>query len=37
MTELVYPREKTLGKITLVLGVIAWLLLIAGTLGVALL
>ncbi|MBK7002179.1 MAG: M48 family metalloprotease [Rhodoferax sp.] len=37
MTELVYPREKTLGKITLILGVIAWLLLIVGTLGVALL
>ncbi len=36
MTELVYPHEKSLGKITLVLGVIAWLLLILGTLGVAL-
>ncbi|WP_342620851.1 M48 family metalloprotease [Rhodoferax sp. GW822-FHT02A01] len=37
MSELVYPREKTLGNITLVLGLIVWLLLIAGTFGVALL
>ncbi|MPM28630.1 Protease HtpX [bioreactor metagenome] len=33
---LVYPREKTLGRITLVLGIIVWVLLILGTLGVAL-
>jgi len=33
---LVYPRERTLGSITLVLGVLLWLLLIAGTFGVVL-
>ncbi len=37
MNELVYPRERTLGMITLVLGILAWLLLIVGTFGVALL
>ncbi len=34
--ELVYPKEKTLGTITLVLGLLAWLLIIVGTLGLAL-
>lgn len=37
MQQLVYPRERTLGAITLVLGLIAWLALIVGTLGIALL
>ena len=37
MTDLVYPHEKTLGKITLVLGIITWLLLVVGTVGIALL
>ena len=36
MDKLVYPREKTLGTLTLVLGIIVWILLIVGTLGVAL-
>lgn len=36
MDPLVYPRERTLGTITLVLGILAWLLLIVGTFGVAL-
>ena len=36
MDSLVYPRERTLGIITLVLGLIAWLCLIVGTVGVAL-
>ena len=36
MTELVYPRERTLGAITLVLGLLGWLLLVVGTFGVAL-
>lgn len=36
MNELVYPRERTLGAITLVLGLLAWLALIAGTFGIAL-
>ena len=36
MENLIYPRERTLGKITLVLGIIVWLLLIVGTVGVAL-
>lgn len=36
MDTLVYPRERTLGKLTLVLGLIAWTLLIVGTLGIAL-
>ena len=34
--ELVYPREVSLGAITLVLGLIGWLLLIVGTFGLAL-
>lgn len=37
MQELVYPRERSLGSITLVLGLLCWLLLIVGTFGVALL
>lgn len=37
MNELVYPRERTLGVITLVLGALIWLLLIVGTFGIALL
>jgi Zn-dependent protease with chaperone function/type II secretory pathway pseudopilin PulG len=36
MDELIYPRERTLGRITLVLGLIGWLCLILGTVGVAL-
>jgi Zn-dependent protease with chaperone function len=34
--DLVYPRERTLGAITLVLGVLIWLALIVGTFGIAL-
>ena len=37
MSELVYPRERTLGTITLVLGLLVWLGLIIGTFGTALL
>lgn len=37
MNELVYPRERTLGIITLVLGLLVWLGLIVGTFGGALL
>jgi Zn-dependent protease with chaperone function len=37
MDELVYPRERTLGTLTLVLGVLVWLILIVGTFGTALL
>ncbi|MBI5889235.1 MAG: M48 family metalloprotease [Nitrosomonadales bacterium] len=36
MNELVYPRERTLGTITLVLGLLVWLGLIIGTVGTAL-
>lgn len=36
MNELVYPHERTLGTATLVLGVLAWLALIVGTFGTAL-
>jgi len=36
MNELVYPRERTLGAITLVLGLLVWLGLIVGTFGIAL-
>jgi len=36
MNELVYPRERMLGTITLVLGLLVWLALIVGTFGVAL-
>ena len=37
MDELIYPRERSLGALTLVLGLLAWLLLIVGTFGTALL
>ena len=37
MNDLVYPREQTLSAITLVLGLLAWLGLLVGTFGVALL
>jgi Zn-dependent protease with chaperone function/type II secretory pathway pseudopilin PulG len=33
---LVHPRERTLGTVTLVLGLIGWLVLIVGTVGIAL-
>ena len=36
MKELVYPRERMLGTITLILGLLVWLGLIVGTFGVAL-
>lgn len=36
MNDLVYPKETTLGMITLVLGLLAWAGLIIGTVGVAL-
>lgn len=36
MMDLVYPRERSLGRITLVLGVLAWLVLVLGTFGAAL-
>jgi Zn-dependent protease with chaperone function len=36
MDDLVYPHERTLGAITMVLGILVWLALIVGTLGVAL-
>jgi Zn-dependent protease with chaperone function/Tfp pilus assembly protein PilE len=36
MTPPVYPNERPLGAITLVLGLLAWFLIIVGTLGVAL-
>jgi Zn-dependent protease with chaperone function len=36
MNELVYPHERTLGAITLVLGILVWLGLIVGTFGAAL-
>jgi len=34
--DLVYPRERSLGTLTLVLGVLAWIALIIGTVGVVL-
>jgi Zn-dependent protease with chaperone function/type II secretory pathway pseudopilin PulG len=37
VNALVYPRERTLGTITLILGLIAWFALIVGTFGIALL
>ena len=37
MDELVYPRERTLGILTLILGLVIWLALVAGTFGAALL
>ncbi|MCC6507042.1 MAG: peptidase M48, partial [Aquimonas sp.] len=36
MNELVYPRERTLGAITLVLGLLVWIGLRVGTFGIAL-
>jgi len=36
LRDLVYPRERSLGTITLVLGVLIWLVLVVGTVGVAL-
>lgn len=36
MNDLVYPRERTLGTITLVLGLLVWVGLIVGTVGGAL-
>lgn len=36
MNHLVYPRERILSSITLVLGLLVWLGLIAGTFGIAL-
>ena len=36
MPDLVYPREKSLGLITLVLGLLAWLVIVVGTFGTAL-
>jgi Zn-dependent protease with chaperone function/type II secretory pathway pseudopilin PulG len=36
MNELVYPRERSLGAITLVLGILIWIALIVGTFGGAL-
>ena len=36
MKEWVYPRERTLGAITLVLGLLAWLLILLLTLGTVL-
>lgn len=36
MNEWVHPRERTFGTVLLVLGVLAWLALIIGTVGVAL-
>lgn len=33
MKELIYPHERTLGPLTFVLGLVAWSLLIIGTLG----
>ena len=37
MDELIYPRERTLGLITLVLGLLVWVVLLVGTFGGALL
>ena len=36
MKEWVHPRERTLGTVLLVLGVVVWLLLVVGTFGVVL-
>lgn len=36
MDELIYPRERTLGNITLVLGLLVWVVLLVGTFGGAL-
>ena len=35
--ELICPRERVLSKVTLILGILVWLALIAGTVGIALL
>jgi Zn-dependent protease with chaperone function/type II secretory pathway pseudopilin PulG len=37
LDDLVYPRERSLGTLTLVLGVLVWVVLIVGTVGVVLL
>jgi Zn-dependent protease with chaperone function/Tfp pilus assembly major pilin PilA len=37
MDNLVYPRERSLGTITLIIGLIGWFLVIVGTVGIALL
>jgi energy-converting hydrogenase Eha subunit G len=37
MDELIYPRERTLGLITLALGLLVWVVLLVGTFGGALL
>ena len=37
MQDLIYPHERTLGGITLVLGIVIWLVLVLGTFGIALL
>lgn len=37
MNELVYPRERTLSALTLVLGLVLWLAILIGTFGTALL
>lgn len=36
MDSLVYPRERSLGAITLALGVVVWLLILVGTVGIVL-
>ena len=36
VNDLVYPKERILSVITLILGILVWLILIVGTLGVAL-
>jgi Zn-dependent protease with chaperone function len=36
MDSWVYPRERSLGNITLVLGLLVWVLLVLGTIGIAL-
>jgi Zn-dependent protease with chaperone function len=36
MDVLVYPRERTLGAVTLVVGVLLWVALVVGTVGIAL-
>ncbi|HSW25708.1 MAG TPA: M48 family metallopeptidase, partial [Burkholderiaceae bacterium] len=36
MNDLVYPRERVLGVLTLLIGLLVWLLLVVGTFGVAL-
>lgn len=36
MNELVYPRERTLGDLILVFGLLIWLILVVGTFGLAL-